>query len=105
MLPRSVAISASIVCLGFLSPPLSASDWPQWLGPTREPVYTETGILSTHMHADGSKKELLWNPVGVSTGFKPEELNAGVRVLMTGNEVQYRRVRAIARIMRIRNMC
>ncbi|MDQ3159582.1 MAG: ketoacyl-ACP synthase III, partial [Pseudomonadota bacterium] len=26
----------------------------------------ETGILSTHMHADGSKKELLWNPVGVS---------------------------------------
>ena len=30
----------------------------------------ETGILSTHLHADGSKKELLWNPVGVSTGFK-----------------------------------
>ena len=45
---------------------------------------TETGILSTHMHADGAKKELLWNPVGVSVGFKPEEHNAGVRVLMTG---------------------
>jgi 3-oxoacyl-[acyl-carrier-protein] synthase-3 len=30
----------------------------------------DTGILSTHLHADGSKKELLWNPVGVSTGFK-----------------------------------
>lgn len=27
-----------------------------------------TGILSTHMHVDGGKKELL-NPVGVSTGF------------------------------------
>src|SRR5690606_2579510 len=24
---------------------------------------TETGILSTHLHADGAKKELLWNPV------------------------------------------
>lgn len=24
----------------------------------------ETGILSTHLHADGSKKELLWDPVG-----------------------------------------
>src|SRR3546814_10625297 len=47
----------------------------------------EAGILSTHLHADGGKKELLWNPVGVSVGFKPEEHNAGVKVLMTGNEV------------------
>jgi 3-oxoacyl-[acyl-carrier-protein] synthase-3 len=25
----------------------------------------EPGILSTHIHADGGFKELLWNPVGV----------------------------------------
>jgi len=56
---------------------------------------SETGILSTHMHADGGKKELLWNPVGVSTGFKPEEHNAGVRVLMTGNEVFKHAVKAL----------
>ena len=56
---------------------------------------TETGILSTHMHADGSKKELLWNPVGVSVGFKPEDENAGVRVLMTGNEVFKHAVKAL----------
>ena len=56
---------------------------------------TETGILSTHMHADGSKKELLWNPVGVSVGFKPDEENAGVRVLMTGNEVFKHAVKAL----------
>lgn len=56
---------------------------------------TETGILSTHMHADGSKKELLWNPVGVSAGFKPDEENAGVRVLMTGNEVFKHAVKAL----------
>jgi len=55
----------------------------------------ETGILSTHMHADGGKKELLWNPVGVSAGFKPEEHNAGVRVLMTGNEVFKHAVKAL----------
>src|SRR5688572_12592911 len=48
---------------------------------------TETGVLSTHLHADGGYKHLLYNPVGVSVGFKPEEKNAGVRVLMTGNEV------------------
>jgi 3-oxoacyl-[acyl-carrier-protein] synthase III len=56
---------------------------------------TETGILSTHMHADGGKKELLWNPVGVSVGFKPEEKNAGVRIQMTGNEVFKYAVKAL----------
>ncbi|HZH44918.1 MAG TPA: beta-ketoacyl-ACP synthase III [Lysobacter sp.] len=55
----------------------------------------ETGILSTHLHADGAKKELLWNPVGVSVGFKPGEKNAGVRVLMTGNEVFKYAVKAL----------
>ncbi|PJK13843.1 3-oxoacyl-ACP synthase [Lysobacteraceae bacterium NML07-0707] len=56
---------------------------------------SDTGIISTHLHADGSKKELLWNPVGVSEGFKPEENNAGVRVLMTGNEVFKHAVKAL----------
>ena len=55
----------------------------------------ETGILSTHLHADGAKKELLWNPVGVSEGFRPDEDNAGVRVLMTGNEVFKHAVKAL----------
>jgi 3-oxoacyl-[acyl-carrier-protein] synthase-3 len=48
---------------------------------------TETGILSTHLHADGGKKELLWNPVGVSVGFKEHEKNAGVRIKMAGSDV------------------
>ena len=47
----------------------------------------DTGILSTHLHADGGYKHLLYNPVGVSVGFKQEEKNCGVRVMMTGNEV------------------
>ena len=55
----------------------------------------ETGIISTHMHADGGKKELLWNPVGVSAGFKPGEHNAGVRILMSGNEVFKHAVKAL----------
>ncbi|PIQ38064.1 MAG: 3-oxoacyl-ACP synthase [Lysobacterales bacterium CG17_big_fil_post_rev_8_21_14_2_50_64_11] len=45
------------------------------------------GVLSTHLHADGGYKHLLYNPVGVSAGFKLDEPNAGVRVMMTGNEV------------------
>ncbi|MCD9031067.1 ketoacyl-ACP synthase III [Luteimonas sp. Y-2-2-4F] len=55
----------------------------------------ETGILSTHLHADGGKKELLWNPVGVSVGFKEHEKNAGVRIHMTGNEVFKYAVKAL----------
>jgi len=55
----------------------------------------DTGILSTHLHADGGKKELLWNPVGVSVGFKPDEPNAGVRIHMAGSEVFKYAVRAL----------
>ena len=46
----------------------------------------DAGVLSTHLHADGGHKELLYNPVGVSAGFT-DEPNHGVRVRMTGNEV------------------
>ena len=56
---------------------------------------TETGILSTHLHADGGKKELLWNPVGVSVGFKPGEPNAGVRINMAGSDVFKYAVKAL----------
>ena len=56
---------------------------------------SETGILSTHLHADGGKKDLLHCPVGVSAGFNMEEKNAGVRVLMTGSEVFKYAVKAL----------
>jgi len=46
----------------------------------------EAGVLSTHLHADGSYKHLLYNPVGVSAGFTDEK-NHGVRVLMEGRDV------------------
>ena len=59
----------------------------------------EAGILSTHLHADGGYKELLWNPVGVSAGFKPEEKNAGVRVLMKGADVFKVAVKTLDRVV------
>ena len=54
----------------------------------------ETGILSTHLHSDGSKKELLWNPVGVSTGFK-DGANGGGTINMKGNDVFKYAVKAL----------
>jgi 3-oxoacyl-[acyl-carrier-protein] synthase-3 len=56
---------------------------------------SETGILSTHLHADGSKKELLWNPVGISAGFNADEVNNGSRILMKGNDVFKYAVKAL----------
>lgn len=50
----------------------------------------ETGILSTHLHADGSKKELLWHPVGVSTG-----LDQPGKLTMKGNDVFKYAVKAL----------
>ncbi len=60
---------------------------------------TETGILSTHLHADGGKKELLYSPVGVSVGFKPGEKNGGVRITMAGSDVFKYAVKALDSIV------
>ena len=46
----------------------------------------EPGILATCLHADGGYRHLLYNPVGVSAGFKDEK-NHGVRISMSGREV------------------
>jgi 3-oxoacyl-[acyl-carrier-protein] synthase-3 len=55
----------------------------------------EAGILSTHLHADGGKKELLYNPVGVSKGFDAELPNCGVKVMMAGSDVFKHAVKAL----------
>lgn len=44
MLPRSVAISAFVVC-AFLPPAIAADDWPQWLGPNRDGVWKGAATL------------------------------------------------------------
>jgi len=51
---------------------------------------TDTGILSTHLHADGSKKELLWTPLGVSTGQ-----NSSGKIQMKGSDVFKYAVKAL----------
>ncbi len=46
----------------------------------------EPGVYATCLHADGGHKDLLYNPVGVSVGFR-DEPNHGVRIRMSGREV------------------
>lgn len=56
------------------------------------------GILSTHLHADGRYKELLWVPAGVSSGYDKTRENAAY-VEMRGNEVFRWAVNTLGRIV------
>ncbi len=57
----------------------------------------EPGILSTHLHADGRHKKLLWVPEGVGTGYDKTRENAAY-VEMRGNEVFKVAVNTLSRI-------
>jgi 3-oxoacyl-[acyl-carrier-protein] synthase-3 len=58
----------------------------------------ETGILSTHIHADGKYEKLLYVPYGIGDGF--EQVRAGnAHVKMKGNEVFKVAVNTLGRIV------
>jgi 3-oxoacyl-[acyl-carrier-protein] synthase-3 len=60
----------------------------------------EPGILSTHIHADGTYGDLLTTKVGVSRGFDALKDNDGrAEILMKGNEVFKVAVRTLGRIV------
>jgi 3-oxoacyl-[acyl-carrier-protein] synthase-3 len=46
----------------------------------------ETGILSSHLHADGKYEKLLWVPFGIGDGYEEVKQGKGL-VEMSGNEV------------------
>ena len=58
----------------------------------------ETGILSTHIHADGQYENLLWVPHGIADGFE-EVKNGKAYVEMRGNEVFKMAVNTLGRIV------
>jgi 3-oxoacyl-[acyl-carrier-protein] synthase-3 len=58
----------------------------------------ETGILSSHIHADGKYENLLWVPHGIGDGF--DQVKAGKAfVEMRGNEVFKMAVNTLGRIV------
>ena len=58
---RSQLVLAA-VSLAAAGSPGRADDWPQWMGPTRDAVWTETGILDTF--PAGGPKELWRTAIG-----------------------------------------
>jgi len=58
----------------------------------------ETGVLSTHIHADGKYENLLWVPHGIGNGY--DQVKAGKAfVEMRGNEVFKMAVNTLGRIV------
>ena len=58
----------------------------------------ETGILSTHIHADGKYEDLLWVPHGIGDGYDEVKQGRGF-VEMRGNEVFKMAVNTLGRIV------
>ena len=58
----------------------------------------EPGIYSSHLHADGRYRELLWVPAGVSQGYDKTKQNQAY-VAMRGSEVFKVAVKTLGRIV------
>jgi outer membrane protein assembly factor BamB len=71
-------ILAAFCLATFLTPALLAVDWPQWLGPNRDGVWRETGLLA-QFPKDGLK--VRWR-TPVSGGFSAPAISGG-RVFLT----------------------
>lgn len=73
----------SIVVILFCTASLSvAADWPQWLGPSRDSISKETGLLE-QWPKEGPK--LLWQVDGVGDGYGAPAV-AGGRVYLVSNQ-------------------
>ncbi len=77
MLPRSVAFCLSVFCFGVCASRAPADDWPQWLGPNRDGVWKEAGVL------DKLPKELkpVWT-AKIGPGYTGPAVAQGKVILM-----------------------
>jgi len=65
---RFVSVIGPVLCLGMLvfNNAANGADWPQWRGPNRDGVCSETGLLKSWPE-DGPK--LLWETKGLGPGY------------------------------------
>lgn len=69
----------TVLLAGKLS--LTAADWPQWRGPQRDGVCTETGLLQ--QWPEGGP-ELLWSSTNLGRGYS-SPIIVGERIVLTGD--------------------
>src|SRR5262245_35939640 len=59
---RPTTTAGLLAGLVLIAGPAVAADWPQWMGPNRDAVWSETGILEKF--PEGGPKELWRKPIG-----------------------------------------
>lgn len=79
---RSIVV-LTVICI-VLEGGLLAADWPQWRGPNRDGVCTETGLLK-QWPADGPK--LLWEISGLGAGYSTVSIQDGRLYTMGDRQV------------------
>ncbi len=86
LLMSKVVRLATVLCtvLIALGRAASATDWPQWRGPKRDGVCTETGLLS--QWPEGGPK-LLWEIAGLGPGFSTVAIKEGRLYTMGDREL------------------
>jgi outer membrane protein assembly factor BamB len=78
--PTFAAFALASVALGMIStPPAAADDWPQWMGPNRDGVWSEAGIRQTLPKTAAPLQ--VWK-IGISAGYSGPAVAAG-RVYLT----------------------
>jgi outer membrane protein assembly factor BamB len=74
----------ALFSMSLLAPTAGADDWPQWMGPNRDAVWAETGIVKTLPKGDpklGGRVKPLWS-AHVSSGYSGPAVAEG-RVYVT----------------------
>jgi outer membrane protein assembly factor BamB len=71
---------------------LSAADWPQWRGPKRDGISTETGLLKS-WPAEGPK--LLWQVKELGSGYSTPSVAAGRVYVMSNHGLEDEFVKAL----------
>ena len=75
-------LSLVVATLGLLAAPLPAADWPQFLGPDRTGITTETGLIDTF---PASGPEIVWRVPG-GVGMSGIAIADGLAVTLVQKE-------------------
>src|ERR1017187_695165 len=59
-------VCASVLLMGWLVMAAAAADWPQWLGPNRDGISRETGLLEAWPEGGPPK---IWQAQGLGEGY------------------------------------
>src|SRR5258705_137614 len=79
---RSLLCLVALILAVALNSPAASADWPQWRGPNRDGISTETGLLKEW---PASGPPLAWKATGLGNGYSTVSL-VGDRIFTLGDK-------------------